>query len=298
MTAVGLAGDPCKALRASRLPRAWPRLLLAALCIPLAVTAADVSGARADAPARIEDVEDSLRRDSSYKVRVNAAIVLGRLAQPRSLPALIGALKDDHPTVRASAAYALGQFHAPIAREAVNAALRDTAPIVRHMAREALRRMGGGADDGTPAHPGEPAIRARAVRKPSFEIKPIGDSGQRADPALRSHMRDFLVDQLRPHGDVAPGERLGTYAIDGVIKSVTMTSNAHEVEVNCAVQLVVSRQPTGGVFMMTSRDATVQRPKRQWRPEQRPGMEMQALEAAVRSASQDLVGQLARSTAW
>src|SRR5688572_15393182 len=74
LTAVGLAGDPDKALCASRLPRAWPRLLLAAVCVPLAVTATDIARARADAPARIEDVEDSLRRDSSYKVRVNAAI--------------------------------------------------------------------------------------------------------------------------------------------------------------------------------------------------------------------------------
>jgi hypothetical protein len=267
---------------------------MALVCVPLAVALTSVGRARADRPARIEDVEESLSRDSSYKVRVNAAIILGRLAQPRSLPVLIGALKDDHPTVRASAAYALGHFQSPMARDAVNAALRDASPIVRHMAREALRRMGGGADDSTPRHPGEPGIRARAATKPSFEIKPVGDPQKRADPALRSHMRDFLVDQLRPYGDVAPGERLGTYAIDGVIKSLTLTSNGQEVEVNCAVQLVVSRQPTGGVFMMTSRDATVQRPKRQWRPEQRAGMEMQALEAAVRSASQDLVAQLAR----
>jgi hypothetical protein len=291
LTTVGLAGDPDKALRASRLPRAWPRLLLAAICVAVAISVTGASPARAN-PPRIEDVEDHLRRDPSYKVRVNAAIVLGRLAQPRSLPALIGALKDDHPTVRASAAYALGRYQNPLAREAVNGALRDNSPIVRHMAREALRHMGGGPDENTPRHPGEPGIRGRVVQKPSFEIKPVGDPGQRAGPALRSHMRDFLVDQLRPYGDVMPAERSGTYAIDGVIKSVTMTSTAQDVEVNCAVQLVVSRQPAGGVFMMTSRDATVQRPKRQWRPEQRSGMEMQALEAAVRSASQDLVEKL------
>jgi hypothetical protein len=290
LTAVGEPGDPDKALRTSRLPRPW-RLLLALLCAPIAIAALGPSRASAQAP-RIEDVEDSLRRDPSYKVRVDAAIILGRLAQPRSLPALIGALKDDHPTVRASAAYALGRYQAPIARDGVKTALRDPSPIVRHMAREALRHMGGGVDDTTPAHPGEPGIRGRTVRKPSFEVKEVGDPERRAGPALRSHMRDFLVDQLRPYGDVAPAERSGTYAIDGVIKSLTMTSTGQDVEVNCAVQLVVSRQPAGGVFMMTSRDATVQRPKRQWRPEQRAGMEMQALEAAVRSASQDLVSQL------
>ena len=48
------------------------------------------------------------------------------------------------------------------------------------------------------------------------------------------------------------------------------------------------------IFLMTSGEATVQRPRRQWRPEQRAGMEMQALEAAVRGASEDLVNQLGR----
>jgi hypothetical protein len=46
--------------------------------------------------------------------------------------------------------------------------------------------------------------------------------------------------------------------------------------------------------MMTSGEATVQRPKHAWRPEQRVGMEMQALEAAVRGASEDLIHRLAR----
>ena len=263
------------------------------MCASFVMTVAAVRQAHAQVP-RIEDVEESLRHDQSYKVRVDAAIILGRVGQQRSIPVLVAALKDDHPTVRAGAAYALGRFTTPLAREAVTSALRDPSPIVRHMAREALRHMGGGADDAIPSHPGEPGIRSRAVRKPSFEIKEVGDPERRAGPALRSHMRDFLLDQLRPYGDVTPGERLGTYAIDGVIKSLSMNSNGSDVEVNCAVQLVVSRQPTGGVFLMTSRDATVQRPKRQWRPEQRAGMELQALEAAVKSASQDLVNQLAK----
>jgi hypothetical protein len=246
--------------------------------------------ALAQAP-RIEDVEESLSRDPSYKVRVDAAIVLGRLAQPRSVPALIGALRDPHPSVRASAAYALGRFSSPAARDAVNTALRDPAPIVRHMAHEALRHLGG-ADESTPRERGEPSIRRRSVPRPSFEVKPVGDPEHRAGPVLRSHMRDFLVDQLRPFGDVTPPENQGTYAVDGVIKSVSVASSGREVEVSCAVQLIVSRQPTGGVFLMTSGEATVQRPRRQWRPEHRAAMELQALEAAVRGASEDLVTQL------
>ena len=39
--------------------------------------------------AQIEDVETSLVNDPSYKVRVEAALVLGRLHQIRSIPVLM-----------------------------------------------------------------------------------------------------------------------------------------------------------------------------------------------------------------
>jgi hypothetical protein len=154
-----------------------------------------------------------------------------------------------------------------------------------------LRRLGG--DEG-PRAPGEPDIRRHAAPTTSFEVKPIGDPGHRAGPVLQSHMRDFLIDQLRPFGDVDPGERRGMYAIDGVIKSLSLETTGRDVEVSCAVELVISRQPGGGVFMLASGQATVQKPRRQFRPQLRPSMELEALEAAIRGASEDFVSKLPR----
>ncbi len=289
-------GDPDRALRVS----STPRLLLGLLWIGFAVLDIPVGPARAlgrsdERRAQISDVEDSLAHDPSYKVRVDAAIVLGRLGQPRSLPALVAALKDGHPSVRASAAYALGQYSSPLARDALTQVLHDPAPLVRHMAQQALRRTGG-LGETAPREPGQAGIhrRAPAATRPSFEVKEMGDPQHRAGPVLRSHMRDFLVDQLRPIGEVSPADSRGTYAIDGVIKSLDVATTGREVEVTCAVQLVISRQPQGGVFLITSGEATASRPRHLWRPEQRASMEMQALEAAVRGASEDLVQHLAR----
>jgi len=248
------------------------------------------SAAAAPRPAKIEDVEESLARDPSFKVRVEAALILGRLHQVRSVPALVGALRDPEPGVRAASAESLGEIGSPLARDALVAALRDPEPSVHHAARTALRRLG--SDEGHT--PGEADIRRHPAPITSFEVKEIGDPGHRAGPALQSHMRDFLIDQLRPFGDVDPGDRRGTYAVDGVIKSLSLATTGRDVEVSCAVQLVVSRQPAGGVFMLTSGQATVQKPKRQFRPQLRPSMEMEALEAAVRGASEDLVSKLPR----
>jgi hypothetical protein len=279
--------------------RAPPSRLLIAVLVVVQVAGLMAAGARpVRAAPRIDEVEDALAHDRSYKVRVEAALVLGRLRQTRSIPALIGALKDVNPAVRASAARSLGNIGSPIARDAVAKATTDPAPLVRRMAREALKQLGAGGDvdNETPPAPtpGAPAIRPRAGKKLSFEIKQMGDRSNRANNAMRSHMRDFIVAQLRPYGDVAPRENEGMYAVDGVIKDLTTNTRGPDVETNCAVQLVLSRQPGGGVFLLTSGEATVQRPKRQFKPQQRSGMEMEALENALRSASEDLLNQIAR----
>lgn len=270
-----------------------PRLMCLVLLAGLVAAAASPAWAG----PRIEDVEEALAHDRSYKVRVDAALILGRLRQTRSIPALIGALKDPNPAVRASAAQSLGHIGSPIARDAVAKAVTDPVPLVRRNAREALRELGGGdADAETPPAPtpGAPAIRARPGRKLSFEVKAMADQSRHAGPALRSHMRDFMLDRLRPYGDVSPADNHGMFAVDGVIKDLSTSTRGGDVEVSCAVQLVLSRQPGGGVFLLTSGEATVQRPKRQYKPQQRPGMEMEALENALRSASEDLLSQIAR----
>jgi hypothetical protein len=255
-------------------------LTLAALC---------AGPARAAREVKIDDVEESLARDSSFKVRIEAALILGRLHQVRSVPALVGALRDPDPGVRAAAAESLGEIGSPLPHDALVTALADPEPAVRRAARSALRRLG--SDEGAP-EPGQADIRRHAGPTTSFEVKAIGDPGHRAGPVLQSHMRDFLIDQLRPFGDVDPGDRRGMYAVDGVIKSLSLETTGRDVEVICAVQLVVSKQPAGGVFLLTSGQATVQKPRRQFRPQLRPSMEMEALEAAVRGASEDLVAKL------
>jgi hypothetical protein len=257
-----------------------------------------MAGARSvRAAPRIEDVEDALGHDRSYKVRVDAALVLGRLRETRSIPALIGALRDPNPTVRATAARSLGQIGSPIARDAVAKALVDPVPLVRRMAKVAMKQLGGDDVAGeTPPAPesGGPAIRARPGKKLSFEVKPMGDRTAHAGAAMRSHMRDFIVAQLRPFGDVEPPDNQGMFAVDGVIKDLSTSARGGDVEVSCAVQLVLSRQPGGGVFLLTSGEAKVQRPKRQWKPQQKTGMELEALESALRSASEDLLNQISR----
>jgi len=268
-------------------------LVVLLFVVELATLALAAAPARAQT-AQIEDVEASLIRDPSYKVRVEAALILGKLRQQRSVPALIAAARDSNPAVRASSVRALGLIGAPAGRDAVVVALHDPVPAVRHQAREALRGLGG-SDDSVPHDPGEPGIRRRSASKLSIEVRPVGDPGHQAGPVLRSHMRDFLVEQLRPLGDVGPiNGGQANYAVGGVIKHLTIAHGGPDVEVICAVQLVVMRQPGNALFLLTSGEGRVQKPKRQFRPQLQASMELEAVEVAVRGASEDLISQLGR----
>ena len=239
-------------------------------------------------PARIEDVEQSLNHDRSYRIRVGAALVLGNLHESRSVPALVRALDDGHPAVRATAAQALGRIGDPSAGDALARAERDDSPMVRRMAgdaRKALRPL---------APPGVDARTGRRAR-PSFEVKAMGDRSHHAGPALREHMREVLTNELLPVGDLASGaDAPRAFVIDGVIKDLSFAVRPDRVEVTCAVQLVVSKQPSGGVFLLTSGEAVVQKPRRQFRSKHRSYMEVEALENAVRGASQDLRRHMAQ----
>src|SRR4029079_17274076 len=89
--------------------------------------------------------------DANYKVRVQAALVLGRLGDHSAVPSLIRALDDQNKTVRAIAAQALGQLADHIAADPLRALLKKEGdPFVRTQAEKALALItsDGGSEKG------------------------------------------------------------------------------------------------------------------------------------------------------
>ena len=115
-----------------------PLILL--LAILLALPAAQA------AEDKVAFLSVKLGDNPSFKVRLKAAVLLGRMKDPRAVRPLCDALEDDNYVVRGAAARALGNLGHPMAVAAVEPLLRlvgDEEPFVRKEVRRALENLAG-----------------------------------------------------------------------------------------------------------------------------------------------------------
>ena len=123
--------------------------------------------ASAPQPSYVHALETALQDDSSYRIRLQAAVLLGRTGAPQACAPLIEALgQDPHLVVRAGAAMALGALRdvasvAPLCERAA----RDPEPLVR---KEALRAL-----DRFAAHDVAPALSRVYERLPKTLQAPL-----------------------------------------------------------------------------------------------------------------------------
>ena len=243
---------------------------LVAVAVPLLAVLGWQTGADARSRTRLRDFDlatSSLASERSEKVRVQAALVLGRAGDARATPFLIRAMEeDDSPTVRAMAAQALGDVGDERARVPLEAVgVDDPSTMVRRHAAAALATLN------------------NRLSADSIAINAMGDKTHRASTALRERMREFVASEVKGFKNHRPGG----YRIDGSIKSLTVSSRADTIEVECGVELVLSTWGNA-IVMMSTGEAIVQRQRRQVRGTGQTAMEVEALEHAVRGASQEL----------
>ncbi|MBN2496432.1 MAG: HEAT repeat domain-containing protein [Deltaproteobacteria bacterium] len=93
------------------------------------------------AAALAQPIEEKLERalsDPSFKVRLQAAIVIGKRKMTELAPLLRKALKDSHPTVQAAAALSLGRVGDQAARPDLAKLLGHENELVQKAAEKAL----------------------------------------------------------------------------------------------------------------------------------------------------------------
>ncbi|MCA1663058.1 MAG: HEAT repeat domain-containing protein [Myxococcales bacterium] len=247
--------------------------------------------ALAAAPARADRIDDlcrTLTNDSSWRVRLQAVVVLGKLRDPRSVPSLLRALGDENETVRGLSAQVLGEIGAQSALIALDRARRsDASAFVRNKANEAIIKLQ--PADAQAHRGGGTASSSRALH---VEVGGIGAKAH-ASPELTQRLREYIIRELaRTPGLTLEGKPLSGFLIDSSITNVSRKLTDQWIEITCEVSFVVGRLPSRAMVMMTSGGATVQAPRMGMRPEREKALQFDALEGAVQGAHENLLAFL------
>src|SRR5688572_2253992 len=234
------------------------RLRIPCLLMALFACGLLVSAARAD---RIDDLTRSLLQDSSYKVRVQAALVLGKLKDRRAVPALSQALRDENATVRGTAAASLGQIGDPSARDALEGAAQDVDGFVKGQAQKALGLLGSAV-----ARPSAPSSKGA-----KFYIAVGFNSGGKAGAEAAQMVREALVKELQKLPDVTlsvgSGEpsaallsqrKLQGFIVDGTIQRLSAQLAGGGAQIDCDLKAFVATYPAKSIKMMTTEGASLQ----------------------------------------
>jgi hypothetical protein len=230
---------------------------------------------------KVEDLARMLLTDDSYKVRVQAAALLGKLGDPAAVAPLSRALSDGNKTVRWMAAQALARLGDPAAIPALKTLLtRESDGPVRTQAEKAL------------------ALLAQSPRKTAKIFLTFGSfrGGVRgADPAvleiLRAALRRELAklptvtfEEVRPGNTGSSGGPVG-FLIDGTVSRLD-DGLSGSAEINCDVKVMVARWPSKSIILWTSAGAAVQGGGR---PQDLANSRRDCLEASAGQLGEDLM---------
>ena len=219
-------------------------------------------------------------------MRLQAAVVLGKLRDRRSVPSLLRALADENETVRGLSAQVLGELgDASIVAALERARRSDASQFVRNRARR-------GAGQAAARRDGD-ARRAASGGALHVEVGGIGVKARHASPELTQRLREYIIRELsRTPGLTLEGKPLSGFLIDSSITNVSRRLTDQWVEITCEISFVVGRLPSKAMVMMTSGGATVQAPRMGLRPENEKALQLDALEGAVQGAHENLLAFL------
>jgi hypothetical protein len=242
--------------------------------------------------AKVEELCRALVEDSNYKVRVQAAIVLGRLGDVSAVDALVKALGDTNKTVRGIAAQALGQIGDGGAAEPLRDLLkREVDPFVKAQADKALLALRGSGGSATPIGPG-PLKKAKIY----LSFGPFMGTSKTISADAAKLVHDVLQRELSKLQVVtttlSPGDQknfaktgmLGFF-IDGNVTRLDDTPSGGSSETSCDVKVLVARWPSKSIISWTNAGASVQSGAR---PRDKENARHDCLEASAGQLAEDL----------
>lgn len=214
-------------------------LVAVALCVPLVARAQDPAGALRD-----------LTESTDFRVRVSAALYLGRTRPPGAREALERGLADSHPAVRAACANALGALGDPAAVGALARRLgsEPSASVKAQIQSSVEQLRQGGSPDAAPAASRTLGPQVRFVVKLGAMRNPTGIRGEELRKVLgeASRSRAQLLKGAAVLDDAtllaqATARHLPVLTLDGSLSQLVESHVEGNVQVQARVEFAVRK---------------------------------------------------------
>jgi hypothetical protein len=254
----------------------------ALLALMLAATSARAAGS----DIQVDDLCRAVVKDSNYKVRVQAALVLGKLGDARAVKPLIKALGDENKSVRGIAAAALGHLGDSSAVDPLRDLLRrESDSFVRGQAEKAVAALVGGGGKRAKIYVNFGAFMGGVKTAGIDAPKILHDALSRELGKLP--IVTLTLSAADQHNFGKSG--MSGFYIDGNITRLEESAASSGSETSCDVKVMVARWPQKSIIMWTNAGASVQSGSR---PRDKENARKDCLEASARALSEDLVNFL------
>jgi len=209
-------------------------------CIAVFALSIVVASPTSVAQGRAQTVKE-LKKGTDFRVRVVAALTLGKLRDPSAVRPLEAALRDRHPAVRAAAAAALGKIGVPKSAKALAAAAAvEKQPSVKRQMKAVIKRL-----------------KPKAASKNARFVVQLGTMKNRSSvksAAANKAFRKTTMAKMRSlpgavflsgRGAVASGKnkKLPMLALDGTLTKLSSGRSGKDVSYSAKVEYVIKRMP-------------------------------------------------------
>lgn len=231
---------------------------------------------------RVDELCRALQSDPSFKVRVQAALLLGKLGERAAVDPLMKALGDENKSVRAMVAQSLGKLGDIRALPALKRLLdSETDGFVRTQAEAAMASLQDSDAKG---------------KRILVTLGSFSGGAKTADSAVLALLRDSLKLSLSKlpqlgfmEGADAKGKGGGkpAFLVDGNVSRLDESPAGANIETHCEVKVMVARWPGRSIILWTSAGAAVQSGSRE---RDRQNARRDCIEASAGQLGDSLMG--------
>jgi len=241
---------------------------------------------------RITRLIQILETDSSYKVRMQVVITLGKLKDKRAVPALIKALGDENYTVRGVTCASLALIgDARALPDLKRVAKDDSNEFVKNQAEKAVKALGGGGGGALPVgarfYVTIGKMSSKATKGGTQAVKAFGDALLKEFSKVAGVATSW--GGRKPTAAELTKAKMQGFVLDGAILTLTTEKKGSTIEINCNIKVSLATFPGNSMKAFYSGGAGTEVSASSFRPEQEDGIFKDVLEGAAQGARENIV---------